>query len=361
MCIGFGARACVLGLACFGTRGGFPLGLGAQHRRRLRAFLRFEAPARQIPRLGFCLSVQPRGLGGTRFELLARPRGDCPILLGPRSQLRCVARLLLGAQTGFGLARRGRFRFHPRPRLLCGAGLRLGVGLPGAAEFLLEPRPFLLRGTDRRVERLPDAQRLERVRLGFGPLARLLHGGLFGAHQGFRKRVRDGIGVGALLGRGARLRLHCGALERGLSGARFRADARFGFLQELRFGQIERWRGLERATQTRVFRPLDGGIGIEGEPDVAGFLGSHGSLRGRRNQRRNSEQYHGFGGMGGFLSGARAPPAPAGGNATPRRAAPSAGVRGRGLRAARVDRCALRVGRAAHPRPRSIRSARGRS
>ena len=36
-----------------------------------------------------------------------------------------------------------------------------------------------------------------------------------------------------------------------------------------------------------VFRLLGGGVGIESEPDVAGFLGSHGSLRGGRNPRRN--------------------------------------------------------------------------
>ena len=193
-----------------------------------------------------------------------------------------MARLLLGAQTGLGLARRGRFRFHPRARFLRGARLRLGVGLLGAAELLLQLRAFLLGGTDRRVEGLPDAQRLERVRLGSGALARFLHRGLFGAHQGFGERVRDGVGVGALLGGGARLRLHCRALEGGLGGAGFRADARFGLLQELRFGLIERRRGLECATRARVFRLLGGGVGIESEPDVAGFLGSHGGLRGRR-------------------------------------------------------------------------------
>ena len=286
----FGEGACVLGPASFGAHDGFPLGPSTEHRRDLRAILGFDSRAREVPCFGLGLGIRLRRFGRPRFQLLARARGDRPVLFGAHAELRGQTRLVLGPQPGLGLARRGRFRFDPSPGLLRRARFRVDVDLPGAPEVILEPRPFLLRGAECRVERVADAERLECTRLGFRPLARFLHGGLLGPHERFGQRLRDRVGVGAFVRGGAGLGLGGRALERDLRSAGLGADARFGLLHQCRFGLIERRRrrGGVDCVCTRVFcRPLGGGTGVESESDVGRFLDSHGSLRGRRVGRRN--------------------------------------------------------------------------
>ena len=279
MRVRFGEGASVLDLARLGAHQCFPLGLGAQHRRGVRPVLGFDSRPREVPCFGLGLRVRFRRLGRPHLQLVACPRGDRPVLFGARAELRGVPRLLLGPETGLGLARRDRFRFDPGPRFHRCPRFGLGVGLPRAAEVLLEPRAFFLGGANCGVERLPHAQRFERARLDSCALACFVHGGLFDPHERLGERLRDGVGVRALLRGGAGLHLRRCALERDLGGAGLRMDARFRFLQQRRFGLVERRRGRHGGVERR--RPF-GGTGVEREPNVRWFLDGHGSLRGRR-------------------------------------------------------------------------------